>query len=197
MHTSVFDEKFGRLGNKLFQYSFLYANARKNGIDWYYQDPRCFGEYEDEIKQLFGDNMGFMPYVSIHVRRAGNPSLLSELAYKDNPFYVKLTDTDYYEKAVLNFSDKKFLVFSDDPEFCKDYYLFQSKDFQVMEKQNEIDDFNLAGSCEHHIIANSSYSWWYAYLSPNPSKKVVAPSIDKWYADGIERTKCPLEWLRI
>ena len=50
--------------------------------------------------------------------------------------------------------------------------------------------------CKGHIIANSSFSWWAAYIAPQEGK-VVAPSALNWHPDGVERTKCPKEWVRI
>lgn len=188
MRISLFDEVFGRLGNRMFQSAFLYAYAKKHGLNWYYQDPKWFEGYEEEIKQLFGDGIGFLPYVSIHVRRGD---------YANNPFYVDLAQTDYYLRALDHFPNKNFLVFSDNTEFCKNFFLFKGKNFQIMENQTEIEDFNQMASCEGNIISNSSFSWWAAYLNPNPARKVVAPSVENWHTDGIERTVCPLEWIRI
>ena len=175
----------GRLGNQMFQFARIYALSKKEGTDFYSQDERYFKDYEGEIKQLFGEGIGFIPFVGIHVRRGD---------YVDNPFYVDLTKTDYYEKAMAHFPDKNFLVFSDDTEFCKEY--FKDK-VQVVEGGTELEDFNQLASCEHIIIANSSFSWWAAYLCNNPSKVIIAPSVENWHPDGVERTKCPKEWLKI
>lgn len=184
---------FGRLGNRLFQYAFLYAQARELGTDFYFQDPAYFDKYESEIKQLFGGGIGFLDQVGVHVRRGANPVNPNEPKYSENPFYVDLCSTDYYECAMALFPGEKFVIFSDDPEYCKQR--FKGEDIQVMEKGDEVEDFNLLASAKHQIIANSSFSWWAAYLNPNPSKTVVAPK--SWYSDGINRTKLPPSWLRI
>ena len=63
---------------------------------------------------MFGQDIGYLDKVSIHVRRGGNWSNPNEPNYKDNPFYVNLSQTDYYEKAIAMFPVDKFLVFSDD-----------------------------------------------------------------------------------
>lgn len=177
----------GRLGNEMFRHAYLYAQARDGVIpDVYVQDPKYFSKYADELRVLFGEGIGFLPYVGIHVRRGD---------YVNNPFYVDLSKTDYYERAIEMFPDKNFLVFSDDPEFCKKK--FKGKKFQVMEGMTELEDFNMLASCEAQIIANSSFSWWAAFVNPNPVKVVVAPSVENWYADGKERTLCLKEWKRI
>lgn len=177
------DKIFGRLGNRMFQMAALHAYAKDNEVDWYFQDEKWFKKYEDDIRMLFSDNIGFLPYVAIHVRRGD---------YVNNPFYVDLSQTDYYEKAISLFPQKQFLVFSDDPDYCRTVDIFKGKDFQIMDRQDEISDFNLMASCENHIIANSSYSWWSAWLSPSPSKTVIAPKA--WHPDGITRTVLPPEW---
>src|SRR3990167_7909500 len=106
------DITFGRLGNRLFQCAFLYAESRKRATDFYFQDPKFFEGYEDEIKQLFGQDIGYLTQVGVHVRRAGNPINLNEPKYSENPFYVDLCSTDYYERAMAIFPNQKFVIFS-------------------------------------------------------------------------------------
>lgn len=175
----------GRLGNQMFQYAFFYTYAREHGIDHYYQDPKFFEDRKDEILQIFREGIGEpVDMVAIHVRRGD---------YVNNPFYVDLMSTNYYEEAMLLFPDKKFVVFSDDIEWCRQQPIFSDCEFA---HGSEVDDMNDMASCVGHIIANSSFSWWAAYISPY-TKKVVAPSVDNWHPDGVERTVCPPEWIRL
>ena len=178
------DKLFGRLGNQMFQMAFLYANAKDTGTDIYLQDPYYFQQYEDEIKLWYGQGIVPIHQVAIHVRRGD---------YVNNPFYVDLSETDYYEQAMALFPQKKFLVFSDNIDWCKQQPVFDSCDFS--EGNDELTDLNLMAGCTHQITANSSYSWWAGYLNPNKDKKVVYPS--RWYTDGIERTSCPKEWIKL
>ena len=182
------DKHFGRLGNRMFQLAFCYAYARDHNIDFYYQDPKWFEKYSNEIKQIFSEGIGHDGRVSIHVRRAGNPSNLEEPDYYNNPFYKTLGE-DYYKKAMDLFPNRKFIVFSDDIEWCVNQEMFKNCDFS---DRSEKEDFTLMASCDGHIIANSTFSWWAAYLGKG---RVVAPK--EWYADGIERTICPKEWIKI
>lgn len=176
----------GRLGNQMFEFAYLYAQEREGKIpSRYVQDPVYFDAYKKEIQDLFGEEIGFLPYISIHIRRGD---------YENNPFYVDLSRTDYYWEAIKLFPDKKFLVFSDDPDFAETYFLDKER-FTIVREGDEISQMNLMASCEGNIIANSSYSWWAAYINPNPVRRVVAPRA--WHPDGIERTKCPSDWLRI
>ena len=98
--------------------------------------------------------------------------------------------------SLLYFSNDKFLVFSDDVEWCLEKFK-DNPNVQIMDKGDEVEDFNLFSSTKHQIIANSSWSWWGAYLCPNNGHKVIAPSKEHWYRDGVERTVCPQEWIRI
>lgn len=186
----------GRLGNKMFQMAFMYAQVKEGIIpDIYVQDLKYFEKYEKEIKDLFSEGIGYLPYVAIHIRVGANPINPEEPKYMDNPFYTSLVRTGYYIDAINLFPNRKFLVFSDDIAFAKTY--LEGDKFAFDESDNDIDSFNKMASCDSQIIANSSYSWWAAYLNKNPSKTVVAPTIDKWYNDGKERIACPKEWIRI
>jgi len=181
---------FGGFGNSLFQYAYLYKLARSGTIsDIYLQDPSFFEPYGAEIKMLYGQGMGEKTdMVSLHVRRGD---------YIGNSFYVDLNETDYYEEAIDKFPGEKFLVFcadrqegSDDKsdmEWCKEK--FQGDQFEFYQGKNEIEDFNAMASCKSHIIANSSFSWWAAYVGGG---KTVAPS--KWYSDGRPGIPLPAEW---
>lgn len=184
----------GRLGNQMFQYAYLLSQARKGEIpDIYVQDPALFASSEDEIKRVFREGVGKpIDIVAIHVRRSSNPINPDEPSYCSNPFYVNLAETPYYEDAMAQFPSASFLVFSDDIEWCKKQPIFKSCEFSNV--RDEILDLNLMASCTGHIIANSSYSWWGAFISPY-TQKVIAPK--RWYSDNIERTKCPETWIRI
>ncbi len=181
---------FGRLGNQLFQYAFLLDWAKKNGSDWYFQSEKWFKDNEKEVRALFSDDIPApTDRVAIHVRRGD---------YVGNSFYVDLFNIDYYEKAMAMFPDDKFILFSDDIAFCKAKFGWYNSRITYSEERSDVRDLNLMASCKAHIIANSSFSWWGAWLSPNyPNNKVIAPSKEHWYADGVERTECPSHWIRI
>lgn len=180
-------KNIGGLGNLLFKEAFIYARFRDRIIpDIYLQDEKWFAQYAEEVKERFGADIGFSTHAAIHVRRSD---------YVNNPFHTDLTETDYYERAMCMFFDKKFIVFSDDIEWCKSQEIF--KDCAFSEGNTEIEDFNMLASCESIIMANSSFSWWAAYLNPNPNKRIVAPREDTWFRDGIIRTKLPSHYEQI
>lgn len=181
---------FGGLGNRLFQLAYIYAQARRgNTPDIYLQDEKYFKEYADEIRYIFGQNLNPVDMVSLHVRRGD---------YLGNSFYVDLSETDYYDRAIAQFPpDTKFLVFcadrqegSDDKsdmEWCKER--FRGRNFSFFQSSSEMEDWNAMASCKAHIGANSSFSWWAAYVSGN---KAIFPK--KWFTDDVQRISLPDTW---
>jgi len=113
---------------------------------------------------------------------------------------------DYYEKALKEFDDdREVIIFSDDTEWCKQQKLFESDRFAVAEGGNQFYDLCLMSMCEDYIIANSSFSWWGAWLANHPVNpprltsfkgKVIAPK--KWFGPNLDHdTKdlyCP-DWV--
>lgn len=177
--TTNFRNAFGGLGNRMFQLAYIYAKARKGELpDIYLQDEKYFIEYKDELRAIFGEGIEPIDMVSIHVRRTD---------YVDNQFYINLMETDYYERAMELFPDEKFLVFSDDIEWCKQQDIFKNCAFS--ENNTELEDLKLMAGCKAHIIANSSYSWWAAYISGD---KTIAPRT--WFTDGAQRISLPNNW---
>ena len=81
---------------------------------------------------------------------------------------------DYYKEALSYFGNAPVLIFSDDPTWCKEHELFEDDRFMVSEGNDQYIDMCLMTMCDGHIIANSSFSWWGAWLSK--SRKIIAPS---------------------
>lgn len=180
------DRYFGRFGNRLFQMASLYAMFREGIIpDIYLQDYRNFDNYKPDLKKMFGEFIVPSDYISIHVRRGGNPSVPTEPNYSENPFYAKLP-IEYYQKAMAQFPDEEFVIFTDDVDWC-----WQQDYFRGIEKVkgDELDDWNRMAGCKGHIIANSSYSFMAAYIGGG---KTVAPN--KWFANG-DCLPYPPDWI--
>jgi hypothetical protein len=174
----------GRMGNQMFQFAYIYSQwLDGKTADVYLQDPSYFDKHRLQIRKLYNSGVVPVDRVAIHIRRGD---------YVNNPFYADLSRTNYYQEAMKEFPEDMFLVFSDDIEFAKT--IIKGGDVEYSTETDEVKDFNLMAGCKGHIIANSSFSWWAAYISPY-TKKVIAPKA--WYADMIERTKCPHNWLRL
>ncbi len=127
----------------------------------------------NEIKSKLGNK----PTVSIHLRRGDY--LLPQYSFCN-------LDSNYYLKAIIdNFQpikDYNFIVFSNDIEYAKQ--MFDGDNIWFVDPiggekictDSEKEDLVLLSLCDHHIIANSSYSWWGAFLSKNPNKKIICPT---------------------
>lgn len=127
---------------------------------------------------------------SIHVRRTDYINLQD---------HHPLCTVDYYEQAI-KLIDKprlRFLVFSDDINWCKQ--IFKGVKFIFIEDEKDIVDLFLMSRCNNHIIANSSFSWWGAWLNDNSMKRVIAPKtwFGKEYAHYNQDDIIPKEWIKI
>lgn len=138
----------------------------------YFQSEKYFEDFAEDIRKEFtfkesvdSINEGV---VAVHVRRGDYTNLSG---------HHPLCTMNYYEEAMSMFSNHSFLVFSDDIDWCRK----NIKGPRVMysEEKSAEKDLQLMVSCEHNIIANSSFSWWGAWLNDNPHKKVIAPKI--WF----------------
>ena len=127
----------------------------------------------------------------MHVRR-GDPGLADKRGFKWA--YVNLAHQhpvqplEYYEKALAEFDDSlPVVVFSDSIDWVKEQPFFRGDRFMFSEPQDKHSDgalvpyldMCLMSLCDHAIIANSSMSWWGAWLQTNPYQKVVAPKM--WF----------------
>ena len=150
----------------------------------------------NKIKEKLGDK----PTVSIHIRRGDY--LLSR-----NNALAKLKN-DYYLKALVdNFTpikDYVFLVFSNDIEFAKtqlegdNLYFVEPKGIDSYSyTSSEKDDLALLSLCDHHIITNSTYSWWGAYLSKSPNKKIICPTNWLKGSSFMNGNHFPPNWINI
>lgn len=170
------------------------ARAEDEGIEMHMQSERYFKHRSSTIRWWFGMDIPPMKAktVSIHVRRGDylNPV--------QKAFHGAL-GIEYYREAMKLFPGCRFIVFSDDIPWCREN--FTGDEFSFSEGKDEISDMNEMASCEHHIIANSSYSWWAAWIPDNEGKKVVCPEC--WYNGGEAEnrakriTECPPEWIRM
>ncbi len=175
-------------------------------IHFFAQDEKYFKKYEARIRLLFGEGIepNSVDRVAVHVRRGKNPANINEPAYSENPFYENLmhhvhedmSDT-YYAKALALFPNEKFTIFSDDIAWCKVCPLFQGENFEFSEGRNDVDDMNYMANHKHIIGANSSFSWWAAFLGEYPGRRIIFPL--KWFANEADEQfiGIPDRWERI
>lgn len=134
--------------------------------------------------------------VSLHVRRGDYVS--NENANK----FHGLKGLDYYKQAIKliakNIDDFTLYVFSDDIQWCKQNLKNIHNQIVFVDDEREgVMDMLLMKNCKHNIIANSSFSWWAAWLNENAEKMVVAPK--SWFNDPSTDTKdvVPSSWVKI
>ena len=123
---------------------------------------------------------------------------------KSRSLYAACT-RDYYSRAIdrirSEFPAAVFYAFSDDPRWVREVLAPQVGSMRVIDHNRGPDshfDMQLMSACKHHIIANSSFSWWGAWLNPDVTKMVVAPG--RWYSvdSGLECDDLiPTGWIRI
>jgi len=135
--------------------------------------------------------------ISLHIRRGD---------YVQKKVYQNMFATcslDYYKRAVdiitKGQTDFKLFIFSDDIQWVKENLNLPYETVYVDNNKGKdsYKDMQLMSLCKHNVIANSSFSWWGAYLNKNPEKIVVAPQ--KWFNDvSIKQTDViPENWIRI
>lgn len=213
---SSFDDHYGYVdGNivQLDQYHFcqeLMDECPDNcTLIGYFESEKYFKYIEDEIKL----NYEFKDEITEECLKY-EKSLLSEdpvaLTVRRGDFLSlhnvnrhKVCDIEYYQKALENFKDRSILIFSDDIPWCKEQELFKTKNIKFVEGPNSIYkghfDLCLMTMCSDFIIANSTFSWWGAWLSKNKDKKVIAPK--QWFGPELQHLiiddQIPEEWERI
>jgi hypothetical protein len=198
-HAPVVNERFFHFDEELFKLCPDHVS-----LQGYFQTEKYFKHIEDEIRKdfTFKDEIlkpckemisSVENPVALHVRRT------DYLTNSENHFNLSL---DYYSAALKHFDDdRNVIVFSDDPQWCKEQELFSDDRFLVSENTDNRVDLCLMTLCDDFIIANSSYSWWGAWLSTNKNKKVIAPF--QWFGktgytkDHNTKDLIPNDWTRI
>lgn len=186
----------------------LKGNVYLNG---YWSSEKYFKEYRKTLKHIFlqqtshldSQNEGIVQSmkntesVSIHVRRGDYLTNASAAAFHG------VCSPRYYQDALAYLKKKlgdqvKLYVFSDDPDWVKDH-LFQGESFTLLRHNSGSDSYKdllLMACCKHHIIANSSFSWWGAWLGDEDGMQ-IAPS--QWFLDQTIQTQdlYPTSWIRL
>lgn len=180
-------------------------------LDGFWQSEEYFRPNEAEIRRelTFRRTPGptFAQYaqqiraaqtpVSLHIRRGD---------YVNHPEFSQsfgALGMPYYEKALALMIEQHpnitLFIFTDDPGWVSQHMPFAQMSVLVTNTgpDADVDDVELMSLCHHHIIANSSFSWWGAWLNPRPDKRVFAPK--QWFLNKPWDTKdlTPKTWLRL
>lgn len=179
---------------------------KKIYIEGYWQNEKYFLEIAKNLRKEFvvksplssinleiADEITKTNSVCIHIRRYRDiPKGISRLS----PLQI-----NYYCKAIKYlsniFNDLHFFVFSDDHEWARKNIKTSFPVSFITHNKKDYEDFRLMTLCKHHIISNSTFSWWTAWLPSDPKKVVIAPK--KWFSDSEKdsRDLIPKKWISI
>ena len=176
-------------------------------LDGFWQSEKYFKGIENIIRQEFslkkefsGMDEGALKQISesesiaIHIRRG---DYVTNLKFNASHGVCPL---EYYFEAVRIMENKiknpRFFVFSDDLAWAKDN-LKINHPITFLDSGQDYHDLILMSRCKHNIIANSSFSWWGAWLNNNPDKIVIAPK--KWFRNAETNLddRLPPNWIKI
>lgn len=154
----------------------------------YFQSEKYFIDNENEIRNLFSideksfiylkekyNDINFEESCSLHVRRGD---------YLYYPTIHPTCSINYYHSALELIDSKNILIFSDDIFWCKNNLNIKNKNVIYISDNPDYIDLWLISLCKNNIMANSSFSWWGAWLNQNKNKKVIAPSI--WFGFSLQ-----------
>jgi len=138
--------------------------------------------------------------VGVHVRR-GDIAFSHETLRNPAAVGMELLPVSYYETAMKTFQGNvHFLICTDDPTWCQMHVARGISNREVVSTGEALQDFEIMRACEDNIIANSSFSWWAAWLNETSDKRIVCPS--RWFSDTFPLPYSlddllPVSWQRI
>ncbi len=204
----IFDLKTNFLNESGHQFHPGFFDSPNNVIvNGYWQSEKYFLKYKEQIvkdlsikqelltgteelaKQISNTNS-----VSIHIRRG------DYVTHAHANYFHGICGLDYYKEAVSLIAKSnqniELFIFSDDIEWCQQNIKLEHPT-SFVDTKSPYKDLYLMQSCKHNIIANSSFSWWGAWLNKNGEKIVIAPK--NWFADSSINTSdlCPEKWIRL
>lgn len=163
----------------------------------FFQSLKFFEHAQEEVKNAINIKYvdGYENHTSLHVRRGD---------YIEHSASFPPITLDYISEALSRIPSGKVLVFSDDIDWCRHNIpaSVSGVDFEFSEGRSTYEDLCLMASCGNHIIANSSFSWWGAYLGRNPEKIIVSPHHESWFGKsngsyGFTQDLIPEGWNQI
>ncbi|MBI3632780.1 MAG: alpha-1,2-fucosyltransferase [Candidatus Vogelbacteria bacterium] len=206
-------EKVTFIKEKHFHYDVSYKEIGNNVLlKGYWQTEKYFNEIPDIIRHEFAVKtpLGNKNLEVANLIKASNSVCLHirRCDYVPNTYGDQIFDSltlDYYFKAIELLAhekqDLKFFIFSDDPGWVKDNVKLDHSVVYVDHNtaESNYEDLRLMSLCNHNIIANSSFSWWGAWLNKNRDKKVYAPK--NWFNSNVRNLDpkdiIPESWYKI
>jgi hypothetical protein len=152
----------------------------------YFQSEKYFKHIEDEIRKDFSFSQELISYCSKFFHDIGSSGEIISLHIRRGDYlqlqnYHPTQPIEYYEEALKRFPNLPVIIFSDDSDWCFNQKIFNNDRFLISQASDIHFDMCLMTLCKYHIIANSSFSWWGAWLAK--SEKVIAPKI--WFGPSL------------
>ena len=184
-------------------------NSKYIILDGYFQREEYFAEHASIVRADFLRKCTFGPALNSYQDIVNNPFSVSVHVrrgdYINNPnanIYHGVLPLDYYIKAIGQMKEMittpEFIFFSDDINWCRDnFYSYPNVSFvETDSERSPVSDLWLMSRCSNHIIGNSSFSWWGAWLSENLKKKIIAPKT--WFSHIQSKPFIlPEKWIRL
>lgn len=174
-------------------------------LEGYWQTEKYFSGIADQVKAAFdvdrlltgrsgdghetAESQGVRPQIRDYLQQIGNTQSVSlhirrgdYLTPENQALFGNICTDTYYKEAMRRMREQypgcRFFLFSNDKEWAREQ--LSCMDVTVVDLPGDSDhaEFALMSKCKHHILANSSFSWWASYLNPNPDKTIFAPP--KW-----------------
>jgi hypothetical protein len=175
----------------------------------FYQSEKYFADIKEEIRNTFTFDLTQVSRqslqmmdkiaadecaVSLHIRRG------DYLSSRHWQAIGSICQLPYYQNAIAEIKNRiekpSFYVFSDDIAWVKEHIRLDNAEYVDWNKgEDSWQDMMLMSKCRHHIICNSTFSWWGAWLNPRKDKIVIAPS--QWTQNADSQSIVPCEWVRI
>jgi len=189
--------------------SALFDQSLPVTIEGYWQSYKYFSDVREQIlkdfrllqsptslNEILAKKISKSNSVSIHIRRGDYVSNANANSYHG------ICGSEYYQNAInkieAKVSNPSYFIFSDDIEWCRLNLNVPGDSTFIGHNRGDQShfDMHLMSLCKHNIIANSSFSWWGAWLNANLNKCVIAPK--QWFAvDKNTADLLPLDWVRI
>ena len=188
---SIFEERRDENGNPSYA---PFPDMKNAFFIGYWQSFKYFDDYRKDILEAFAIPYEPCDAVSIHVRRGD---------YLEHSDSFPPLPLEYYQNAVQvmnGLGHFKFKVFSDDIEYCKTIFTVENFDekntYEFSEGKTELEDLSLMSSCQHNILANSSFSFVASWLNQNERKMVLCPPFEKMFK-GCNKDMIPADYAQV
>lgn len=171
----------------------------------FFQSEKYFKHNKAQILALYAPSDSIVRYLTKKYRSIIDHPNSVAVHFRDFTIEVpadkffKDIKINYYKQALSLFpNDALFVVFTNNPKRCREIFSKLPYEFIFIEGEKHFHDFYLMSFCKHNIICNSTFSWWAAYLNPNPDKIIICPK--KWYNPSFvndEMDLLPDEWIKL